>query len=107
MSESITLVYLFRGKILIPILARTEADFLIGYGPVEVLNSLRLESLQDALKRVAAAGNPLVPNPPGGRAFPQDPVLQHAGVKRWAAFEKDAQLWSIKWTGNVCEIVPQ
>ncbi len=100
------LLYQFRGQILIPTLARTEAGLLLSLDPVETMSACDFEALQQSLKRVLARGNPCTSHPPGGKAFPRDPVLKHAGIKSWNVFQQDAQLWTIGVTEQNFEIIP-
>lgn len=98
-------IYLFRGKVFIPVKARPLAGFLVDIEPVRVLETISVQSLQDALTRVAAVGNPTVPDPPGGKAFPRNPILKHAGVG-WRAFDSEAEMWVVELSQKHSVIIP-
>lgn len=96
-------LYLRRGTVFIPTVARTDAGFYLDVDPVAVLDSTNRQGLIDALKRAISSGNPVVETPTRA-TFPKPVVLKYAHVKSWAAFEKSASCWTIKKVDDIFEL---
>jgi hypothetical protein len=98
-------IYSFRGEILIPTLAETDAGFHLEVEPVEVLSRPTVTELALALERVRSRGNPGVPTPSRGN-YPEPVVLKYTKLRSLSEFEKIAQTWSLVWLDDSVEIMP-
>lgn len=97
MSEMIWHVYLRKGTVFVPTVARADAGFFLDIDPVTVLKSTDCDGISKAVKETVSKGNPVVVTPTRG-AFPKPIILSYAKVKSWTAFEKDAFCWKIVGT---------
>lgn len=87
-------LYLRKGLVYLPVLARTEAGFYIETDPV-VVETVDSPNLRKAFVDTIAKGNPRVPVPDRD-AWPQWVVLKHAKVRSMSAFERSALHWDIE-----------
>jgi len=98
--------YLREGKVYVPVQAKTEAGFYMDIEPVEVAAVPDTEGLRRALLATYARGNPGVPTPARNeRSRPV--VLRHAGVKSWARFAHNADVWQMDLRRGACRIIGQ
>ena len=87
-------VYVRKGTLFIPAMAKTEAGFYMDVEPVIVVESANRPAILSGLKTTISQGNPVIPTP-SRDTFPKPVVLSHAKVKSWAAFAKIACCWII------------
>ncbi len=88
-------VYEFRGRFVVPTVARTEAGFWLEIEPVAVL-ACNLGALASALDSAREHGNPQIPTPKRSEYGPPV-VCTEVGVRGWRAFEAEAQFWRLEW----------
>jgi hypothetical protein len=96
-------IYLRKGTVFIPTVARTDAGFYMDIDPVEIVESGNRSRIVDAIKSSIVKGNPIVETPTRA-AFPKPVVLKYTNVKSWGTFEKNAFCWTIKKNGTVLEL---
>lgn len=87
-------LYLQKGTVYVPTVAKTEAGYYLDIDPVDVISATDLKTLCSAINRTIRIGNPKIATPTRA-AFPKPVVLNYAKVKSWSAFEKDADCWEI------------
>jgi hypothetical protein len=98
-------LYLRNGIVYLPTVARTDAGFYMDVEPVRVVKFDDRKGLQSAIVEAMSRGNSVIPAPTRA-AFPKAVVLKHANVKSWAAFEKNALVWSIDESNGNYRINP-
>jgi hypothetical protein len=96
--------YVFDGKAYIPTCAKAEAGFYVHVEPFEVVPVSDSCAFAAALSQTLKRGNPVVPTPRDRNAKPW--VLKYAGLKTWAAFEKRAACWGVKFVAGDWEFGP-
>jgi hypothetical protein len=99
-------IYVRKGMVFVPTVARTEAGFYMDIEPVEVAAAADLGAIQLAVKSAVARGNPRVPTPTRA-TFPKPVVLKHAAVKSWSAFERGSLCWVLHESKGIFQIIPQ
>lgn len=99
-------VYLRKGVIFVPTVAKTDAGFFMDIDPVTVVDSANHEGVVDAIKATISKGNPTVATPTRG-TFPKPVVLPYANVKSWVTFEKNAFCWKISRNELGFQLRPQ
>lgn len=99
-------IYLRKGTVYIPTVAKTEAGFFMDVEPVAVIERSDRTGIVDAIKATIANGNPIVQTPTR-LTFPKPAVLSYANVKSWATFEKSAICWEISKQQSVLQFRPQ
>jgi hypothetical protein len=72
--------------------------------PVAITPVANTEALRKALEQMISRGNPHVPML-RRREWPPPVVLNYAGVKSWAAFQRGMLLWGLEESDNVFKIV--
>jgi|SRR5579864_3873520 len=96
--------YLRRGAAYLPTVGLIDRGFYWDIEPVAVVPTSNTGALRQALHDTIARGNPPVPSMT--REQKRDPLLpKYAGVKTWAAFARDASLWSISEEAGVFQII--
>lgn len=98
-------VYVRRGTVYAPTVARTAAGYFLDVDPVDVAPTSDPRSVEEAVRRMVARGNPSVPTP-SRAAFPRPVVLKYAKVSSWSAFERGTRVWDISQRGDQFSIVP-
>lgn len=91
-------LYLRKGSVYLPTVARTEAGFYMNIEPVRVVPVSDSEAFENAVKEMMAKGNPAIPTP-ARASYPKPVVLKYAQVKSWSAFERDSFNWAIEKNG--------
>lgn len=99
-------IYLRKGTVFVPTVAKTEAGFFVDVDPVAVIESSDHASIVDAIKATVIKGNPIIETPTRA-AFPKPVILGYANVKSWATFEKSALCWIISKKENILQLRPQ
>ena len=100
------LCWLRKGSFYMPVLAKTVAGFYRGIDPVSVVPVSQTTEMHRAIAETIARGNPIIPTPsPKEADLPS--LLKHAGVKTWAAFDRDALSWKIREEDGIYQIVGQ
>jgi hypothetical protein len=99
-------VYVRKGMVFIPNVARTDAGFYVDIDPVAVVESAIRQSVIDAIKAAVVRGNPRIDSPKRA-TFPKPVVLSYAKVKSWAAFEQGASCWIISNAESTFQLRPQ
>ncbi|MBP1152672.1 hypothetical protein [Methylocaldum sp. RMAD-M] len=99
-------VYLRKGIVFVPTVAKTEAGFFLDIDPVAVLESSDRQQVSEAIKAAILKGNPTVPTPTRA-AFPKPVVLNYANVKSWATFERNAYCWKVTGKDSAFQLCPQ
>ena len=97
--------YFRKGKVYVPIVARTEAGYYLNIEPVAVVDADDFGGVVSAIQAAIERGNPAVPTPSRAN-FPKPVVLRYAGVKSWPQFERESLNWSVEKTVDVYRIVP-
>jgi hypothetical protein len=85
--------YLRQGVLYVPTVGKRGGAYT-DIEPVAVVPITDVDGLRRAWIETIARKNPPVPLQKGKRSPPV--VLKHAGVKTWAAFERNASTWNIK-----------
>ena len=96
-------VYLRKGTVFVPTVAKTDAGFFIDVEPVAVVESTNRQEIISAIKAAIGSGNPIVATPTRAE-FPKPVVLKYANVKSWATFEKNAFCWTVKKNASAFEL---
>ena len=99
-------IYLHKGTVFVPTVAKTEAGFFFDVEPVAVIERFDHVRIADAIKWVVIKGNPVIETPTR-LTFPKPAVLNYANVKSWAAFEKKALCWIVTKKEDVLQVCPQ
>jgi hypothetical protein len=105
-GDGLWLVFLLKGQVLVPTMAKTKAGFYMGIEPVEVVAPPDQTALEQAIIRVVKRGNPSVPTPPGGANFPKSPLLKYAKMKSISSFDKLAKSWKLSKREGAYLIIP-
>jgi hypothetical protein len=93
-----TSVIIRKGKAYLPTSALMGGHGYLEIEPVYVTD-LNLDELTEALERIVAAGNPVIPIPTREEMKRRrDPVLKAAGVRSWNALAKGGAAYAIEWT---------
>jgi hypothetical protein len=87
-------VYVRKGTAYIPDVALVKDGFNLDVEPVRVVDLQDIPSLVTAIHSAMTRGNPNIPKLPPG-PFPKPVILEPAGVKSWAAFERRSACFSI------------
>jgi hypothetical protein len=95
-------VYVRRGMAYIPDVALTDAGFNLDVEPVRVVEVKDVTSLANAISSAMSRGNPEIRAP---ARLPKPVILGPAGVKSWAAFEREGAVFAIFKDENEIEIV--
>lgn len=98
-------IYLRKGVVFVPTVARTEAGYYMGIEPLRVVPVDDSAAVQAAIKDAMSAGNPIVPTPTRAN-FPESNLLKYAKVRSWSAFEKNALNWTIDENAGIYKICP-
>jgi len=98
-------IYLRRGRVLIPTLARTQYGVYIEVEPVEVASADNIAEIDDALQTALSRGNPSIPHPDRDN-FPTPVVMRHAEVKSWSSFVKGTKVWSVSSESDTWTLTP-
>src|SRR6185295_844735 len=98
-------LYLRKGTVYVPTVAQTEAGFYLDIEPVRVVPISDFNKVRGAILDAIDEGNPTVFTPPVDN-FPKEVVLKYATVKSWAAFERDAFVWTIDQKDGKYQIKP-
>lgn len=85
-------IYLRKGTVYVPTVAKTEAGFFVDVEPVAVIEGSDRARIADAIKKTIIKGNPTIETPTR-LTFPKPVVLSYANVKSWATFEKSSLCW--------------
>lgn len=93
-------IYLRKGSVFIPTVARTEAGYFMDIEPVLVIEHADAHKLSDGIRTAIRTGNPIVPTP-SRSSFPEPVVLKYAGVKSWSTFERNAHCWMLEQKDSV------
>lgn len=88
-------VYVRGRKALLPTTAKTEVGLRMHVDPVEVVDVVDREALEQAIVRMIERGNPRVSMPSDFGTY-EPVVLKHAGVKSWSTFARRADAWVIE-----------
>ena len=56
-------VYLRKGIVFVPTVARTQAGYYLDIEPVAAISATDAEAVRDVVKQAITRGNPLVPTP--------------------------------------------
>jgi len=99
-------LYLRKGMVFIPVVAKTDSGFYLDIEPVAVAEASDRDGLMRAIKEALSRDNPVIPTPMRD-AFPKPVVLKYANVKSWSTFEKGTSLWSVDAKDSVYQIRPQ
>lgn len=97
--------YVRRGQVFAPTVARTDTALYQDVEPVEVASTSDPSSVEIAIKKMVARGNPRVPGPVRGQ-FPRPVLLQYAGVDSWSAFARGTSVWDIAVRNDRFQLVP-
>jgi len=87
-------IYIYKGRAFLPIVARTEAGFLLDMEPVCAAPFNDFESFTAAIAAAIATGNPRIPTP-GRDEFTKPVVLRVAGIRSWKAFQRSGACFTI------------
>jgi len=87
-------VYVRKNVVYIPDVARVKDGFHLDVEPVRVVALQDIPALVAAIHSAMSRGNPNIPKLPPG-PFPKPVILEPAGVKSWAAFERGSACFSI------------
>jgi len=98
-------VYIRRGTVYVPTVARAEAGYFLDVEPVEAVRLTDRAALEKAITGAIRRGNPEIPTPTRA-AFPKPVVLRYAKARSWSNFEKDASVWNISERDGHFEIGP-
>lgn len=93
--------YLRKGIVYVPTIARRGGTYT-DIEPVAVVRVGDALGLRRAFSDVVGRGNMVVPLIKG--KWPAPVVLNHAGVKSWAAFAREASTWNITEKQGVYQI---
>lgn len=85
--------YLRDGAVYVPTVGRRGGAYT-DIDPVTVVSVTNADGVRRALLDAIAKKNPAVPLQKG--KWPPPVVLKHAGVKTWAAFDRNSSSWNIK-----------
>ena len=85
--------YLRDGAVYVPTVGRRGGAYT-DIDPVTVVSVTNADGVRRALLDAIAKKNPAVPLQKG--KWPPPVVLKHAGVKTWAAFDRNSLTWNIK-----------
>src|SRR5262245_51128437 len=98
-------LYLRRGTVYVPMVARTQAGFYMEIEPVRSIPASNREALQSAIKDAISSGNASSPTPTRA-SFPKPVLLNSTKTKSWSEFEKEALCWKILERGGTYQIKP-
>lgn len=99
-------IYLRKGTVYVPTVAKTEAGFFVDVEPVAVIEGSDRARIADAIKKTIIKGNPTIETPTR-LTFPKPVVLSYANVKSWATFEKSSLCWKASKKESVLQLRPQ
>lgn len=99
-------IYLFRDRILIPIVVRTEIGNRLIAEPVTVLPITDREGIIVALAATFSLGNPVAPQPASKRSCAEIALYRHARARGRRHFVQGSKRWSITKQGNAYRIQP-
>jgi hypothetical protein len=88
-------IYLRKGIVYIPTMAKMDHGFYRGVEPVDVVPISNMEAFRKALAAAIARGNPPVPIPLR-RDWPPPVLLKYAGVRNWSTFERGMMFWGVQ-----------
>ncbi|PYR27202.1 MAG: hypothetical protein DMF98_06605 [Acidobacteria bacterium] len=92
-------IYLYKNRLYVPRLARTDAGFYLEQEPVSSVEPAPAE-LRVLLESRIREGNP-VTAAPMRKEYPSLPrVVRAAGARTARAFEREARLWAVELTSN-------
>jgi hypothetical protein len=97
-------VYLRKGTVYVPTVAKTEAGFYMNVEPVSVTSVSSRKSLQNVLHEVMARGTPVIPTPKRN-AYPPPLLPKYAGLKTDRAFMQGTSHWAIDERGGNYQII--
>ena len=101
----LTHIYLRKGTVYLPTVARVEAGYYLDIEPVRAISASDSAGLKDAIVEAICKENQTVPTP-SRAAFPKAVLLNYAKVKSWSAFEQGAVFWSIEESAGNFRIRP-
>lgn len=92
-------VVVHKGRAYLPTLAQVDIGMHMTTEPVYKVN-LTQEELAEALERVIAAGNPVIPKPMTREEVKpfRDLLPKVTGLRSWRRLGKEAGSYSIEWT---------
>ena len=97
--------YFRKGKVYVPIVARTEAGYYLNIEPVAVVDADDFGGVVSAIQAAIERGNPAVPTPSRAN-FPKPVIPRLAGVKSWPQFARESLYWKIGMAADCFQIVP-
>lgn len=104
-QSGLWLLFVRKGKVFVPTMARTEAGYYLGIEPVAVIDCDDRGAIHSVLVDTIQRGNPVIPTPSRSN-FPRDPLLKYANVKSISTFEQTAQCWKVGRYANEYVIAP-
>jgi hypothetical protein len=97
-------VYLRKGTVYLPTMAKTEAGFYMNVEPVAVMSVTNTERLRNAFRDVMARGNAVIATPKRN-AFPPSLLPKYAGVKTEREFMHSAAHWAAEEKNGNYQII--
>jgi hypothetical protein len=97
-------LYLRKGIVYVPTVGKMGKGFYRDVEPVVKIPIVDTEAVRQAIASALKAGNPEVPVPPR-KNWPRSFIPEYAGVKSWAAFTRDMQIWGIEQRDGVFSII--
>ena len=99
-------VYLRRGMLYVPTVARTESGLYLDVEPVGVAAATDADAVRKVVRSAIERGNPAIPTPARG-AFPKPVVLRHAGMQSWSEFERATSSLAVAHRDGRFRIIPR
>jgi hypothetical protein len=105
-EDGFWLIFLFKGQVFVPTMARTKSGFYMGIEPIEVVEAHDQAAAEQATIRAVKRRNPSVLTPSGGAKLPKSPLLKYAKMKSISSFDKVAKSWKLAKREGAFLIVP-
>jgi hypothetical protein len=74
-QNGVWLLFVRKGKVFIPTVARTEAGYYLGIEPIAVIDCQDRNAVSSGLVDAIKRGNPIIPTPSRAN-FPPDPIFE-------------------------------
>lgn len=100
---SLIRLYIFHEKIVLPVVAETEAGFYVDVEPIQVFSISDKNAWKNAVYSTLSKGNPVIPTPDGSEE-PGSAILEKLNIQKWSTFETSATMYTVHLGGGYIRI---